>query len=281
MTVPVTPSTRPVRKFMFALLISALCTGGFSLIVLMATGYDEHDIGMRLMLTSILALVYACIVLVCIAPIERGRQPLMMWSTIGLATGVAIGWGAMLWRDNVPDYPVTLSFLGSATLLLVGMFICGQLFAQQVPWQWLSICKNLLAILTLGFIAFCISLIWTTWWVPIDGLIVGVTTTMGMALFTAILSVASFIRALNRKRSPAATESVSTRPKLRMTCPRCAHEQVLKVGPTRCAKCRLGLIIAITEPRCECGYLLYQLQSDVCPECGRAVAAISSPSETQ
>jgi rRNA maturation protein Nop10 len=31
--------------------------------------------------------------------------------------------------------------------------------------------------------------------------------------------------------------------------------------------------VEVEEPRCACGYLLYQLAGDTCPECGRAVAA--------
>jgi len=59
-----------------------------------------------------------------------------------------------------------------------------------------------------------------------------------------------------------------------MTCPRCqsiveAHSS----KETRCQSCRLKIHVEVEEPRCSCGYLLYELQSDTCPECGVAIAS--------
>ena len=42
-------------------------------------------------------------------------------------------------------------------------------------------------------------------------------------------------------------------------------------GPARCAECGLHITISVEEPRCTCGYLLYHLESDQCPECGRTI----------
>lgn len=57
-----------------------------------------------------------------------------------------------------------------------------------------------------------------------------------------------------------------------ITCPRCkttinAHTN----KDSRCPTCKLHVRIEIKEPRCTCGYLLYQLQSDSCPECGKPI----------
>jgi hypothetical protein len=59
-----------------------------------------------------------------------------------------------------------------------------------------------------------------------------------------------------------------------ITCPRCnttinAHSN----KDSRCPTCKLHVRIEIKEPRCACGYLLYQLQSDSCPECGKPIPA--------
>jgi hypothetical protein len=43
------------------------------------------------------------------------------------------------------------------------------------------------------------------------------------------------------------------------------------MGNVRCSKCGGGLFVDVEEPRCECGYLLYRLQSPTCPECGQMV----------
>ena len=55
-------------------------------------------------------------------------------------------------------------------------------------------------------------------------------------------------------------------------CPRCDSSERLAVGPSQCSMCGLRIHIRVEEPRCpSCAYLLYKLESDVCPECGAAV----------
>lgn len=57
-----------------------------------------------------------------------------------------------------------------------------------------------------------------------------------------------------------------------LTCPRCSTAVEARSGrERRCDGCRLRIRVEIDEPRCACGYLLYELESDTCPECGRAV----------
>jgi hypothetical protein len=62
-----------------------------------------------------------------------------------------------------------------------------------------------------------------------------------------------------------------------VTCPRCSKSQKIKLGGGVCKSCGLRIEITIEEPRCpKCGYLLYMLQSAVCPECGTAIAGESA-----
>lgn len=59
---------------------------------------------------------------------------------------------------------------------------------------------------------------------------------------------------------------------IEMTCPRCSAKVEARSGrECRCDGCRLRIRVEIDEPRCACGYLLYELVSDTCPECGREV----------
>lgn len=57
-----------------------------------------------------------------------------------------------------------------------------------------------------------------------------------------------------------------------LTCPRC-HTAISARSrrEARCTGCRLMVRVEVEEPRCSCGYLLYQLPGDTCPECGKAV----------
>jgi len=59
-----------------------------------------------------------------------------------------------------------------------------------------------------------------------------------------------------------------------LKCPRCDHEITARSNrETRCEHCRLRVRVEVKEPRCDCGYLLYQLESDTCPECGKPVSS--------
>ena len=57
-------------------------------------------------------------------------------------------------------------------------------------------------------------------------------------------------------------------------------------GHAKCGSCGLRIRITVEEPRCSCGYLLYRLEGDTCPECGREIpeqdrwAAVESPEWT-
>jgi hypothetical protein len=53
-------------------------------------------------------------------------------------------------------------------------------------------------------------------------------------------------------------------------CPLCQTIQAFPAGQTKCKYCSLVVNLRFEEPRCECGYSLYKLASDRCPECGRA-----------
>ena len=55
-------------------------------------------------------------------------------------------------------------------------------------------------------------------------------------------------------------------------CPRCSTKQNAPIGDSPCTGCRLILSIRVGEPRCgACGYCLFDLQEDRCPECGSPI----------
>jgi len=57
-----------------------------------------------------------------------------------------------------------------------------------------------------------------------------------------------------------------------LICPACQKKQTLPAGETCCGNCGLKIHTRFEEPRCAtCGYLLYMLKSDRCPECGTAI----------
>jgi hypothetical protein len=55
-------------------------------------------------------------------------------------------------------------------------------------------------------------------------------------------------------------------------CPRCACEQEVEMGESRCVACKLRFVIEVEEPVCpKCAYNLRGLARPVCPECGTAL----------
>ena len=56
-----------------------------------------------------------------------------------------------------------------------------------------------------------------------------------------------------------------------IVCPRCKISQKLLAGANKCENCKLRISIMVEEPRCSCGYQLYHLESNNCPECGKTV----------
>lgn len=68
-----------------------------------------------------------------------------------------------------------------------------------------------------------------------------------------------------RAKSSATVDSSTT---VRFACPGCTTAQESGRGVHRCANCGTRVAIQIDEPRCRCGYTLFRLSADRCPECG-------------
>jgi len=70
-----------------------------------------------------------------------------------------------------------------------------------------------------------------------------------------------------------ATEAVQTTAlEADLTCPRCSKTHTVPVGRSKCPSCELAFRSEIDEEHCEnCGYVLYGIDSAVCPECGQPI----------
>lgn len=110
------------------------------------------------------------------------------------------------------------------------------------------------------------------WWGGWDDLVVRL---LGVALIIAAgSSVAAGVVAYFERRPEHDDPGVlGDGIAVMLTCPRCsASIDAVSNRASRCGSCRLKVRVEVEEPRCVCGYLLYQLNADACPECGRPVA---------
>lgn len=87
---------------------------------------------------------------------------------------------------------------------------------------------------------------------------------------------AALLSLLHKIESNAGSADVGALPAsmtFRFACPGCGESLAVLPGRmTTCTSCRMPLRIEIEEPRCTCGYLIYRLQSDTCPECGALIS---------
>ena len=102
-------------------------------------------------------------------------------------------------------------------------------------------------------------------------------------LFVRILSIAAIIAAGSTIATGAIAifapkpgedeqPSYDTTLPIQLTCPRCSTSiKAQSNKDSRCPSCKLKVRVEIKEPRCTCGYLLYQLNSQTCPECGKPI----------
>ena len=108
---------------------------------------------------------------------------------------------------------------------------------------------------------------------------IGISFGWGIVSVVLVICWAALVRTMVRSARKRESESIPQRFSLHLTCPKCSHEQTLPGGLTRCQACRFAMLIEVEEPRCECGYLLFKLQGDVCPECGRQIT--DAPARSQ
>lgn len=103
-----------------------------------------------------------------------------------------------------------------------------------------------------------------------SGIIVGCST-----LALAILA------ALNRRLTPAPV-AIGEIHEISVVCPMCKKKQSIHTGGAACSECGLRIVVQLEEPHCAtCGYLLFGLKSDRCPECGTPLAGGSRVEEIE
>lgn len=274
MTRPTTrPRTRPTTTAELALTaflgVIALGVAGavVGLLLPRFPGRDE-------LLATIAMLAGYTIAAGVVAVAFRPRSRTLMWLCVTPLVLSFLLWQVLLWFESTIGYPRTTQLAKSAgtCMILAGVLLFDGLIRlptiRGMSVGVLRVAGTITAALA-GLL-----LTGALWFDPLEEEItfkaVGVLTALAIgALFTVF--VLAGIAKLREARAGDSALSALAVP-VRLTCPRCAHAcEVHANRPERCAHCNLRLTVQVDEPRCVCGYLLYQLQGNTCPECGRAV----------
>lgn len=269
------------RVSLGAVFCGLLLTAGTALIGLVGNSFEAFDgsifpIGILLLVTGILLLL-------TVQPLRRGDIAItghIIWSLILLFT-VITALGFALWDDSGRDDAGVELLLRTGTSGLLALApVCSGLYFAFLPKTHLAlkaIAMFLLLGVSLAVLAGLIA-IWTdgrgdpiiprAWFDDF----MGVSILIGICSMMGLMITHSIARAFSRKQK-ADPESLARRVRLRLTCPRCANEAEMPTGFSKCASCGGVLEIEVEEPRCLCGYLLFHLVGEKCPECGRDVPA--------
>ena len=265
---------------MRVLLVAML--GGFGLaaflgISMLVTGDPDEE---KLVLISAAVLASAFCGMALAAAYVAHRRRLVALMSCGIVSSIG---GCVLWlifilnvEDLSPDTSERMArWAGLFTLLALGSAWTGLLALARARSSWLRVARLLVPGVSWIWCGGVALMIWLGEWLEEANerllmLAMSLAAIVGPLLLLAGLGFAAAVRA-DEQRRKRSRESIPARISIALTCPRCEEEQEFRVGAASCASCGFTMFIEIEEPRCECGYLLYRLEGEVCPECGRTI----------
>ena len=238
---------------------------------------DLPSAGLEFIGSCVTIFITASMAFLCVLVLDRGILPRLMWFGIGACWLSTLLWLLFIWfadqlfsRGEVVDYLRVVSivstlaawstYFGLMCWLPVTTGSLGSL--RRVTLSLASSFAGILIILNvLGLSKIGID------WFEVLGRVLGIIGIAGFGL-TIVTVVLTFVI---RAREKANRDTMSERFVVEVVCPRCDTTNKLKRGVGKCLKCLLLIHIQIEEPRCSCGYSIYRLASDRCPECGSII----------
>ena len=202
------------------------------------------------------------LVVVALVAFGRGDRHHWRWVGVGASAVAAVlllveFWGTSIWKNEeeiISIFVAVALYVAYANLVVRVPLTSGQ--------RWLrigSLITGAATAVTVEMVIFDLAGEFLTRLAAASAIL---TACGGMAL--AVLA------RLNRRvdfESPARDLAQIT-----IFCPRCRKKQSIALGGAACKACGLRIDVQAEEPTCaKCGYLLYKLTTDVCPECGTPI----------
>ncbi len=219
----------------------------------------------KLILTAVFIGLYSLAALGASIPFDRSHWPIISGvAIIVLISGLALTLPS-LWIQQLEQSDAYIRIVGiiatvGGLLALVSLVSMARV-SQRFRWlQLLTLLSALATALTIiGLIVVDPAYPGVSAWANVLGLCA--LLTVGGSIIVPVAHV------MNRVETAERVETLEL--EMTIVCPRCRLKQVVKSGHSTCPGCKLRFKIEIEEPRCEkCGYLLYQLTENRCPECG-------------
>jgi len=230
----------------------------------------DEPFGEYVMVGFLLLAAFSFTALLCVNMLCRSRYVALMWVGVAASALAFLVWQpvAMIewWRINFNEKALTVA----GTVFTVTAAWCA-LFAALRINTWINRLSQVVMVSTLSLAA-VIALMTIVIVIdePRDD------TFWGMYAIFCLLAACGLLASLalslmSRVRTAGSGETISGKVVVQLVCPRCRSEQGMRTGLSRCTSCGLRIELIVEEPVCECGYQLYQLTGDRCPECGREI----------
>lgn len=239
--------------------------------VLLPSGWIRDEILVTIFIVGAYSL--GGIVIVAVAPKHNKLKWTLRICAAGLSFSMVV-YIALVWLDPIINYKWDDYFWKPASIaLIIGLAAAHRLMIVplKVPLLSFRIVKRaaliaavLVSLITIHGIIF--DGFW--YWDEIVVRILAIASIIAAGSTIATGAIAIFAP----KPGEDEQSSFDTSLPIQITCPRCTTTiQAQSNKDSRCPSCKLKLRVEIEEPRCTCGYLLYQLNTDTCPECGKPI----------
>ncbi len=262
------------KTFLWSMIVSLCLAALLGIVALLLPNFVRKE--EQILFSTVLFGLYSLLALCCSIVMEKRRLVTLMWLGIaGAAAGLGL-WLAVIWLEPLIGGRTEENLVraaGTFTTPAVLFAQCGLLLLPRLDGLWAAVMRRGTIVVSAMLAATIVLGIW--WWDWIvdyldDDLIARGMGVMGIltACGTVITPIVWKVQAVHRVESVV---SIPSRLHIEVKCPRCHTQQELHIGPGKCEHCGLRITIHVEEPRCVCGYQLYRLESERCPECGREV----------
>lgn len=227
----------------------------------------------KILVTSLLMGAFSMTALGSAIVLDRHRRKVISWLGIGMSIAALLQWSFMIWFEpwrwggwiGLDE----LLWKVGATLTIIAIWCThfGLLSLLRLDRGAFRGVRTVTHVIT-GMLAVVVMFVfWTEEFEDWTGKMIAVLAMLG-GCGTLVTPILGIVERSGRKDS---AESIQRKVMIDLTCPRCGFEQNMKAGSAKCTGCGLRISIDVEEPRCTCGYLLFQLTGDVCPECGKPI----------